>query len=350
MVRVLRALAHDLWAYLGLSLLLTALIGNISSQPGAFGLAMSFSINLTISISIGACFELGYRSVLPALGLSQDWRTPIVRQLPAHLLVYVCATGVGVEIGLRIVNWLFSEAGSTHTRAGILRVAIPISAAVALVAVARERHKKRADAAELETTKSQLQALQTRLNPHFLFNSLNAIASLIEEDPKRAERAVEQLAQMFRYSLQGAQRTWVSLAQEMEAVERYLEFERLRYGDRLEVQVDIPPALRSSRLPPLILQPLVENAVNHGIGKRKGGRIVIAAALAPAGRLSITVEDDGPGMGGSSHEGAQTATHDIQQRLDLLYEGRAALETSRSALGGHRAELSLPMPSARIEE
>ncbi len=347
MAQALRALAHDLWAYVGLSLLLTALIGNISSQPGIFGLAMSFSINLVISISIGACFELGYRSVLPSLGISQDLGAPILRQLPIHLLVYVCATGVGVEIGLRLVNLIFSGAGSTHTRMGILRVAIPISAAMALVGTALKRHRRRAEAAEQETAKSQLQALQARLNPHFLFNSLNTIAGLIEEDPKRAEHAVEQLAQMFRYSLQGAQQMWVTLAQEIEAVDRYLEFERLRYGDRLKVQVMIPSVLRTQRMPPLILQPLVENAVNHGIGKRQGGQIIIEATEDASGRLSVAIEDDGPGMGGSEHQGTQTATEDIQRRLNLLYDSRAALNTSKSRLGGHRVELVLPIPEPR---
>jgi len=143
---------------------------------------------------------------------------------------------------------------------------------------------------------AQLAALRAQLNPHFLFNSLNSIAELVRTDPDRAEECIERLAEILRYVLQRTQIDMVPLSDEVRVVQAYLEIEQARFGDSLVVETKVDEGVRSVMLPGLILQPLVENAVKHGVsGKVEGGRITIEAVMEGAD-LRIAVRDTGVGM------------------------------------------------------
>jgi LytS/YehU family sensor histidine kinase len=180
------------------------------------------------------------------------------------------------------------------------------------------------------------------VNPHFLFNSLNTVAALIGEDPARAERAVERLAASYRYTLEGSRRARVTVAEELAGLEDYLALERLRFGDRLTVTIDVAPAVGSVELPPLVLQPLVENALKHGVAARRGaGQVLVRAAL-EGDALVLTVEDDGPGPGASTHVGAGSTHDDLRARLALTYGEAGTLVTDRGPLGGYRVRVSMP--------
>ena len=143
---------------------------------------------------------------------------------------------------------------------------------------------------------SQLAALRAQVNPHFFFNSLNSIAQLITADPQKAERCVERLADIYRYILGRTQAEFVSLAEELAVAEAYLEIEKARFGDDLNVEESIEASARDVRLPGLVLQPLVENAVRHGISRKVGGGTVRIQAEIHAGHLHLVVEDTGSGM------------------------------------------------------
>lgn len=202
----------------------------------------------------------------------------------------------------------------------------------------RERELTAA-ALESELARAQLQALQGQLHPHFLFNTLNAIGVLIRDDPAAAGRVVSLLADLLRRTLDVAQQPEVPLREELDFLARYLEIERTRFPDRLVVVVDVPEALGSHQVPSFLLQPLVENAVRHGIAPRPaGGRVVIGGRRNQA-ELIIEVWNDGVLVANGRPEGIGLSA--TRERLDRLYRGRAAL-TLEAADGGVRARVRLP--------
>jgi hypothetical protein len=233
----------------------------------------------------------------------------------------------------------------------VLMHAYVISALMLLAAVTYQRLRKRAQAVERMAVAerqaaltAQLRALQSRTNPHFLFNSLNAVASLIPKDPARAEQTIERLAEVLRYSLQRTRRGLVRLEEELDVLTEYLEIESVRFGDRLSYRLDVDPRIKRLRVPPMSLEPLVENAVLHGIGgKREGGTILIEAKQA-GDVLHLSVTDDGPGCGASLHQGTGTGLVDLRERLRLHYGRDDLLSLEGAPGGGCRAVLALPIP------
>jgi two-component system sensor histidine kinase AlgZ len=191
------------------------------------------------------------------------------------------------------------------------------------------------------TLRAQLAALQARTNPHFFFNSVNTVAALISEDPVLAERTLERLADLFRYALDSANTPRVPLAKEFAMVRDYLAIQQARFGDRLRASVELPSALESIEIPPLVLQPLVENAVLHGLSERSQGTVRVVARRAGA-RVILEVTDDGPGPGASTHRGTQTSIKELTQRLALAWGEGAELVLERGATGGCVARVAVP--------
>ena len=193
-------------------------------------------------------------------------------------------------------------------------------------------------------TEAQLASLESRIHPHFLFNTLNSISSLIPEDPARAERLVEQMAALLRFSLDANQSGLVPLASELKIVADYLDIERARFGERLRYQIDVPADLNESRIPPLSLQTLVENSVKHAISQdRAGGEIRITGACA-GGLCRVEVSDSGPEF----QLEAAPAGHgldNLKDRLSALFGDRAALILQR--VGG-RNNLIMSVPHAGV--
>src|SRR5581483_7447823 len=178
-------------------------------------------------------------------------------------------------------------------------------------------------------TEAQLASLESRIHPHFLFNTLNSISSLIPEDPARAERLVEQMAALLRFSLDASQLGLVPLERELKIVADYLEIERARFGDRLRYRIDIPADLNESRIPPLSLQTLVENSVKYAIAPdRAGGEIHINATRSDSG-FSVQVSDSGPAF---TLESAPTGhgIDNLKGRLATLFGDRAGLTLQRA--------------------
>ncbi|HSJ10082.1 MAG TPA: histidine kinase [Longimicrobiales bacterium] len=190
---------------------------------------------------------------------------------------------------------------------------------------------------------ARLQALQMELNPHFLFNSLNAVSALVDEGRNsEATTVISRLAQLLRMTLGHGSQREIELERELEYAELYLDMERVRFGPRLRCEVVADAAVRSALVPPMILQPLVENAVRHGAARIPGMAHVRVSAVRDGGVLVLAVEDDGPGVDGAVPPGRGVAN--VRERLDTLYGSGARLDIAGGASGrGTRAEVRLPL-------
>jgi two-component system sensor histidine kinase AlgZ len=187
---------------------------------------------------------------------------------------------------------------------------------------------------------ARLAELQSRIRPHFLFNALNTALALVRVDPARAESVLEDLAEIFRTAL-AETGTSVSLADEIDLARRYLAIEQVRFGSRLRVQWEVDPCVHPARVPPLVLQPLVENAVRHGIEpSSRGGRVIVRASL-QRGQVTVLVINtlgDEPGSPGHG-----MALHNIRERLRLLHDVAAQCDVWRDGDLFH-ARITLPAP------
>jgi hypothetical protein len=203
------------------------------------------------------------------------------------------------------------------------------------------RATERAARSEAAAARAQLAALRAQLNPHFLFNALHAVVQLIPREPRQAARAAEQLADLLRTSIE-EDRDLVSLAEEWAFVERYLDLERIRFGDRLKVTVELPTGSSEAVLPSFALQTLVENAVRHGAAPRlEPTEIAVSGRLAHR-RLELIVRDTGPGAVASPGQAEGTGLERLRHRLTALYGDRARLELTSGTTGGFTAALSIP--------
>jgi two-component system LytT family sensor kinase len=195
--------------------------------------------------------------------------------------------------------------------------------------------------ARMMAQQAQLAALRAQINPHFLFNALHSVGALVTSDPARADQALECLGDLLRYAL-GSEHE-VLFAHEWKFTQDYLAFERLRLGERLRVDAAADAAVASAMVPPLILQPLVENAVRHGIADRaEGGRIELRA-LAEDGRLVLRVSDDGRGY--TEEPGDGLGLTSVRRRLAALYGGQASVTIASSPVG-FVVTITLPLASA----
>jgi hypothetical protein len=228
---------------------------------------------------------------------------------------------------------------------------VGLGAAMRLFLDARERERDarrlqlRTSALEGELAVAQLESLRAQLHPHFLFNALHSIGGLVrggrDED---ALRTLDALGGLLRRGLEARGDGFVTLAEELELLERYLDVERIRLGARLRVEIDVPEANRDDEVPLFVLQPLVENAVRCAVAERSEGGRVRVSARAQGHSLVIDVDDDGPGFPARvlAGEGWGIGLSNVRARLATLFEQHGRLELSRADIGGARARVTLP--------
>jgi signal transduction histidine kinase len=200
--------------------------------------------------------------------------------------------------------------------------------------------------AEAAASRAQLSALRAQLNPHFLFNALHSLGALVRHDTDRTEEALERLGGLLRYALdEGGER--VPLAREWDFVRDYLQLEQLRLGDRLRVEESCDPEARAVLVPPFALQPLVENAIRHGIAQSPAGGRVCVTARVQGERLTMQVEDDGLGCDpGAWAHAAGLGLRSLRERLAASYRDAARLEVVTSPGAGFRVSIELPTRGA----
>ena len=191
---------------------------------------------------------------------------------------------------------------------------------------------------------AELKALRAQINPHFLFNSLNTIASLISTNPPKAEEAVERLADIFRYALSASDKEFVTLKDELEFIYSYLEIEKARFGDRLAISKDISPEILDTLIPNLVLQPLVENSIKHGFDENGEVRMKIAGHM-DGDTVKVEIQDQGRGVPEEIRMGAYTngtGLRNVNERLKKVYGGDYGLEIRGNKPYGTIAIVTIP--------
>ena len=199
-----------------------------------------------------------------------------------------------------------------------------------------------------QLVEAELRALRAQINPHFLFNSLNSVAALIAADPRAAEEMIIRLAKIFRHVLTYNDRPFSSIREEISFLETYLEIEKVRFGDRLRVNFDIQESVNQLSVPTLILQPLVENSIKHGLGPKVGENQLTIRARQQRDYLELTVEDNGVGANvpmKPSGRSTGLGLRNVEERLQTVYRGNARFFFESQPRTGSRAQILIPIPA-----
>ena len=287
-------------------------------------------------------FTLGASSALPAVLI---WllvlcaiKRPLVRwSLP---LQWSVAIGLGGLCGAAgsMLAWL-PLAGTTTIPAWLA----PAAAGAALAAALFQWLRLRAQASLPAETAARLAELQSRIRPHFLFNTLNSALTLVRLDPARAEEVLEDLAELFRVAISDSAES-VTLAEEIELAQRYLAIEQIRFGHRLRVSWELDAGAGVARVPPLLLQPLVENAVRHGIETAADGGSIRVRTRVKHGRALIAITNSVPAArtGQRSNPGHGIALQNVRERLRLMHDVAAQFQT-RLEPDAYRVQIVVPL-------
>ncbi|HTQ62182.1 MAG TPA: histidine kinase [Candidatus Solibacter sp.] len=287
-------------------------------------------------------------------------KTPVLRTRLTHLVAAVIISFLWVELA-RMLAYGLSQFPSFRGLDQKLAPQLPVlfgvgfllyllSVAAHYVILAMEDSAK-AEAQALETSilarEAELKALKAQVNPHFLFNSLNSISALTSVDPARAREMCILLAEFLRMTLGLGEKTAVPLSEELSLLHRYLAIEKVRFGARLNLEEEIPRESQAALLPPLLLQPLVENAVTHGIANLPEGGLVRVSGHSHNGRLILAVENTFDPDSTPMRNGGM-GLKNVQQRLDARY-GKDAIMRISSEKGCFRVELSFPSMSEEVK-
>jgi LytS/YehU family sensor histidine kinase len=205
---------------------------------------------------------------------------------------------------------------------------------------------------ERSFSEARLNALRMQLDPHFLFNALNTISSQVERDPRLARGMIEHLGDLLRLSLESKDKQEVALAEELAFLDHYLAIQKIRFGDHLRVDIRIAPDVKYASVPCLLIQPLVENAIRHGLSRRSSGGNVTISAQCVKGQLEIRVLDDGVGLppGWTLEASSGLGLAVTRERIAGLHpDGRSHFAVRRRAAGGTEVEILLPLRVAREE-
>ena len=317
-------------------------LGTLVFSPSARLSWRAFISQAVVGFAVSTCCVALVSLAIPALPRSarQRFRYPLNWVLVALSLIALAGAGsaIGVAI-LVIVQW------TEPARAvPLVMAALPTATYFTLLFgmatsfVSESKDRATAEARQL-AAEAQLASLESRVQPHFLFNTLNSIAALIHEDPAGAERMTGQLASLLRSSLDHMT-PLVPLEDELRTVRNYLEIERVRFGERLRYDIATEPAAASIRVPRLAVQTLVENSVKYAVSPRRDGASIAVRSAARNGHLRIDVEDDGPGFEASAlPEGHGLAL--LRARLAMAF-GDAASVRIESRPGLTRVALDVP--------
>jgi len=315
-----------------------------------------------IGIEVFAVFiysaSIGVPSILILTRLSLTYTSRFPRLIFLfQALVLVCTATVGTFAG----DFLLWVAGITRNYWLEFRVSLPFSIVISLMfglsistfetlryrlqsaTLALRTQQVEQERANKLLVEARLSSLESRIHPHFLFNTLNSIAALIPSDPVRAEDTVSKLASLLRFSLNANHSSLVPLSQELKVVRDYLEIESTRFGPRLRYEITVAESLGLVNVPPLALQSLVENSVKHVVAQRSEGAAIQIAGSRVNGRMQLDVIDDGPGfsLGSISPE---HGLGNLSARLQLLFDDAGRLDVTREN-GKTIARISFPAES-----
>jgi two-component system LytT family sensor kinase len=335
-------------AYLGTFVLLVVAAGGFTGRGGGSVLAPAVLLQALRGVVLwsGVCLA----------GVWVSGRFPLTRARPGSwaavgaAALLVCAGYVLALRGMALLGW---AAPSSPVRVlAILPSVLTVFLGVvgtghALRAVLRRREQEaQEDRLRAQIADARLAALREQLHPHFLFNTLQTVSTLLRRDPDAAEAVLGRLSELLRRTLAREAAHEVPLAEELHFLALYVAIQQTRFGDRLAVRTEVDPRARGALVPHLVLQPLVENAIRHGAELRGGGRVEVSAHLRD-GRLVLRVADDGPGLPErwSARPGG-VGLANTRARLQALYGDRCRLLLERPAEGGLTVTVALPFRSA----
>jgi two-component system, LytTR family, sensor kinase len=298
--------------------------------------------------------RLGYVAVHAAVSLvfsivSAVIEAPILMVLgvfPSAVPPSSVAEGVSVLLS-------FGPQGGVIRYWGVVMVQVVYRLHANAKAREREAFELKVQSSELarQLTTAQLSALKMQLHPHFLFNTLGAIMVLIQQQKTvQAEAMVAKLGDLLRLTLDDVDAQEVPLWRELEFLRRYLSIEQVRFEDRLRVRITADPAVSDALVPHLVLQPIVENAVRHGLGESEEAVGIDVTASGTDGTLTLIVSDDGPGLPPSRSEQTGIGIPNTRNRLKRLYDGHASLVIENAAPRGVRVTITLPLRRGPMED
>jgi two-component system LytT family sensor kinase len=274
------------------------------------------------------------------------------RSLPLHLALNAALLFVSVVLvfaarrllGVPFASYTAALVSGINTSLLAYWTIVLIAHAVRYWEEGRARALREAELSA-QLSRARLDALRSQLHPHFLFNTLHAISAFVAREPDKAETMLAELADLLRITLDASDEPTTTLAQEVTFIERYLSIQKTRLGDRLVASVDVPQELGRVEVPIMLLQPIVENAVEHGVaGRRRPGTVRVSAAR-DSGRLLIEVRDDGPGLGREAlgPDGWRVGLTNTRERLARLYGSDQDLSVENGEAGGVVVRVRLPM-------
>jgi len=276
-------------------------------------------------------FASGSSAALPAvlvwLLIACAGRRPCGALPVAGQWAFAIALGAASGAAGALLSWL-ATGGAGGGAVGAPAWFAPALAGAALGAAMFQWLHLRAQALLPADTTARLAELQSRIRPHFLFNTLNTALALVRHDPARAEAVLEDLAELFRVAISENAES-VSLGEEVELAQRYLAIEQVRFGKRLQVSWELDPDAAAARVPPLLLQPLVENAVRHGIEPSATGGVIRVRTRVKLGRALVSIVNSVPEA--ASEPGSGIALRNVRERLRLMHDVAAQFETRREA-------------------
>ena len=339
-------------------------------QAFLLGNPRSVWVSIVTSFIFGAISLLLWQYVFPSIRFGSRWARFGAQAVIA--IVAMTATSFLVVNGAMYLSsgkWMFSPytggdvsvviPASSIAWGPYIYFAFPIVPAALLVVIGFNQswwqifllERREHQARELAAV-AQLEALRAQINPHFLFNSLNSIVQLISSDPARAEECVERLAEIFRYLLRSENRSFVTLADELDIVDAYLDIERARFGEKLGVDYVVEEGARHRFVPTLILQPLIENAVRHGVSQKVGGGRVSIEADLEGDDLRLIVRDTGVGLSQPVRQDSTPGVglRNVHNRLVQLFGDDYAPRIDSEPGNGTAVTLRVPFVSSELPQ
>ena len=317
---------------------ITLLISNMDAHARLDRMASCLMSTWACTVVCGLTVHLALNALAPRL-LARTSRAAAVGLMAASAAGLVV---LDMALLMPRLAWLDSSFAIESKRPVFVLQALAVGVIYVLCARLFTWLRDRVDDAREGALRARLAALQAQVNPHFLFNTLNAIAALIPKDAAAAEETVERLASVLQYSIASSSRGRVKLGEELAAVRDYLDIEHARFGARLRSSIEVDRGLEDDAIPPMLLQPLVENAVLHGLSSRDEGGAVLVQGRAEAGAMILRVSDDGVGPGGSKRRGNRTGLDNLRERLALTYGADAKLSVGARPGGGFECEIRVP--------
>jgi sensor histidine kinase YesM len=329
------------------SLVLNALINTaIAVLLTAIKFGQGFQNNLIISQCIGFSIYGANMAVIPFFG-----RT---KRAAAQIAIIVAAVLVGAVAGTILASYamgmrpsaLFGERLPFFTQLVLLGILFGVLVSYVFVSLERFNEERlsrlEAEKAAMET---ELRLVQSQMEPHFLFNTLANVRSLIDTDPRRAGDMLETFVAFLRTSLRTGRERTVPLSQELDVVKSYLDLFTMRMGERLRYRIDLPEALRGVRIPPLLIQPLVENAVKHGLEPAIDGGEISITAERMNDVVRMRVSDSGVGIRETTG-GSGIGLENVRRRIAIMYGERASLRLEEHAPRGVTVTIEVPYEAA----